>query len=91
MLKQLYELAERLLTVTRDIRDNQSKIKKLESQVERLSETVRELAFEFRRMRERLRCRLFPSRRPTRISRAPEGDRTPAVYGDAKSSAASTY
>lgn len=52
MLKQLYELAERLLTVTRDIRDNQSKIKKLESQVETLSETVRELAFELRRIRE---------------------------------------
>ena len=52
MLKQLYELAERLLTVTRDIRDNQSKVKKLESQVEKLSETVRELAFEFRQMRE---------------------------------------
>ncbi len=52
MLKQLLELAQRLLTMTRDIRGNQAGIKRLEKQVETLSAAVRELAFELRRLRE---------------------------------------
>jgi len=52
MLKQLYELAQRLLTTTRDIRDNKAAIKKLEHQVEVLSASVRELAYEHRQTRE---------------------------------------
>ncbi len=52
MIKQLFELAERLLTITRDIRSNQAGIKRLEGQVETLSAAVRELTFEFRRLRE---------------------------------------
>lgn len=52
MLKQLYELAERLLGMTRDIRANKAGIEKLESRVQTLSEAVRELAFELRRLRE---------------------------------------
>lgn len=52
MLKQLFDLAERLLTITRDIRGNQAGIGRLEKQVEMLSGVVRELAFELRRLRE---------------------------------------
>ena len=52
MLKQLFELAERLLAITRDIRGNQAAIKRLEKQVETLSAAVRELAFELRRLGE---------------------------------------
>ena len=52
MLKQLFELANRLLTMTRDIHGNQAAIKRLENQVETLSGAVRELAFELRRLRE---------------------------------------
>ncbi len=52
MLKQLYDLAERLLGMTQDIRANKAGIEKLESQVETLSEAVRGLTFELRRSRE---------------------------------------
>ncbi len=52
MLQQLYELAERLLGMTRDIRANKKGIERLESQVETLSEAVRGLTFEFSRLRE---------------------------------------
>ena len=52
MLKQLFELAERLLSMTRDIRGNRAGIKRLENQVETLSAAVREIAFELRRLHE---------------------------------------
>ncbi len=52
MLQQLFELAQRLLTVTRDIRDNKARVKKLESQTEALSTVVQELVVEFRQFRE---------------------------------------
>ncbi len=52
MLDQLYELAKRLFGMTRDIPANTAGIKKLENQVEILSEAVRGFTFELRSLRE---------------------------------------
>ncbi len=52
MLKQLYELASRVLAVTQDTHNNSTDIKDLQQQVQVLSGAVQELAFEVRRLRD---------------------------------------
>ena len=52
MLKQLYELARRLLVLSRDTESNKTDIEELRKEVSSLSAAVRELAFEVRRIRE---------------------------------------
>ncbi len=52
MLRQLYELAKRLLALTQDNDRNKAQIETLRQEVRNLSATVRELAYEVRRIRE---------------------------------------
>lgn len=52
MFERLYRLSQRLLSLTRDTHENKTGLKKLEQRVDKLSDVVRELAFEVRRVRE---------------------------------------
>ncbi len=52
MLKQLYELASKLFSLTRDTQDNRAQIKVLQRDLETLTTVVRQLTFELRRVDE---------------------------------------
>jgi chromosome segregation ATPase len=52
MLDRLYRLARRLLSLAQDTHENKTNLKKLEERLDKLSDAVRELAFEIRRVRE---------------------------------------
>jgi archaellum component FlaC len=52
MLKQLYEMARTLFGLTQDTQKNKAQIEELQRELKMLSETVRQLAFEIRRVHE---------------------------------------
>ncbi len=52
MLKQIYEMAKRLLVHSQDTERNKSEIRELQQQVQALTAVVQELGFEVRRIRE---------------------------------------
>ncbi len=52
MLKQLYELAKQLLSLTRDTEDNKSQIREVQQQIKTLTAVAQRLEYELRQLRE---------------------------------------
>lgn len=52
MWKQLFDLAKQITFLAQDTQKNKESIKELQNQMEELTETVRQIAYEMRRDRE---------------------------------------
>ncbi len=52
MWKQLFDLAKQITFLAQDTQKNKASIKELQNQMEELTETVRQIAYELRRDRE---------------------------------------
>ncbi len=52
MLKQILELAKRLLLLTRETEENKAQIKKLQEQMESVMTAIRQLTFEVHQLRD---------------------------------------